>query len=707
MRGLKLTGLLVTLAMALATAGADEGETPRDIGLTEKAARRLVQIDVSISGPADVVNSLTREDFDLLIDSRHIDEFLVDHTCVAAPSPAPASRPTEPGRPARGVDDARSPPEARAAVSAAPVHYLFYFDQIHLTLEGRQRSLDVARRLIPTLIVDGSVATVVSSGGTLGTYVDRSGDPAELLAALDRLEGDHQQWATLAELEDKRIDEVYVAFDVDQQHAKSVARRYQQQERWETERALRRFAMVLGRLADVPPPKATVYFADTMRSNAGEHYMSLFRQSGDSDAWFDTMKADSLSAQNPFDRVIEAAGSFGVRLYTIQARGLVARSSVARGPRGVGTGGVTSQTGVASTQRLDDAKDSLVGLALETGGRAFLNGAPSRRIADFIREDLTCPLLISFDPEGLPEDKPLRVGLRVHRAGVEAHVRGQIVLGSAKKQRTARLMAAFAAPSNLRAIERVRGVVVPTGFDGGKYSALVQLAIPPSELHGAVWDVGASLVSAGQVRADAAGRIEISGPGVPVVFETEMEFPPGAFELAMVAHETTADRITAGQLEGMLPDPRDADATVGPLAVLQPAAGAFLRDGDQRSLGPLARTAQDTVLTDRPTAVVGLVCRNRPEKDLFEVHRTLEGESSVEFPTLLLEAQEERCTQVRDLIPTRMMTSGGFRYELRVTANGEPIVENAIEFFAIDPDDLEIAGALTGDVEPAKASPLE
>ena len=59
-------------------------------------------------------------------------------------------------------------------------------------------------------------------------------------------------------------------------HAMLTARRYQREEKWHTERALSRFAQVLGRLEGVDPPKAVIYFADRMRSNAGDHYIELF-----------------------------------------------------------------------------------------------------------------------------------------------------------------------------------------------------------------------------------------------------------------------------------------------------------------------------------------------------------------------------------------------------------------------------------------------
>jgi hypothetical protein len=684
-----LLALISVCLIGHSTLAQEPADQPREIGLKESAASRLVQIDVSVDASRETLETLTADDFDLVVNSRFIDDFLVDYSCpdlgTAGSAPGAEDDPSS----STGQTTGDSVP-TEAATATARTRYLFYFDQVHLTLEGRQRALDMARTLVPRLLAEGSVASVISSAEELETYADRSGDPEEILSAIDDLERDRKQWSPWAQLEDKRVEEVYRSFDTDLDHAIATARRYQQEERWQSEKALRRLAMVLGRLADAPPPKAVIYFADTMRPNAGEHYSYLFAANS-LNTTLAQMNSDGLTARNPYDRVIEAAGAYGIRLYTIQAQGLVARSgtlgTARMGLSGSGAGVTGGASAAPASQKLSDAQNGLAGFALETGGRAFLNGAPSRRVADYIRRDLSCPLLISFRADGLPEDRALPVTLRVLRAGVEAKTRGQIVIQSETKQRTARLMAAFAAPEQKQDERGLRGAVVPTHYEDGKYSALVQLNVPASPLSGAVWDMGASLISKGRVQYDTAGRIKLSRPGLPVVFETEMEFPPGEFEIAAVAHETTADQIASGQISGTLPDPRDQPASLAPVTVLQPQMGAFLRDGASRESGPVAVSLTQPLRTDVPTALVGMVCRNRPKKDRFLVERALEGEGRVSFPALQLDSTEERCTQFRDLIPAGTMTSGGFAYEVRVMDEDVELAATSVDFFALDPDD--------------------
>jgi hypothetical protein len=89
---------------------------------------------VSVHGPPEAVASLTRADFELVIGLTRIEDFTVDNLC-AVPGlgvAAPSATPPEPGP----DPTTAPPPPARAAPTV-----LLYFDQAHLTMAGRVRSL--------------------------------------------------------------------------------------------------------------------------------------------------------------------------------------------------------------------------------------------------------------------------------------------------------------------------------------------------------------------------------------------------------------------------------------------------------------------------------------------------------------------------------------------------------------------------------------
>jgi VWFA-related protein len=673
-------GLVALLAFVAWAQDDSRNEEPRDVGLVEETGRRLAQLDVTVDGPAGVIETLEKSDFELVVAGRFIEEFVVDNLCSPATSPERAPQATTV---ASGDDSPESTPEVRRP----PATYLFYFDQHHLTPAGRQTGLDTAHELVTKLIRDGNRGLIFSSGKEMRAYCEMTDDPQTLHDALDRLENDRNQWDEWAFAEDFRIREILESIrsrnDIDR--AISIARTHQRDEVWRTARALRKLSITIGRLANVDPPKAVIYFADTMRSNAGAHYLSFFGQNRN-DAVLTAMETDAFNAGNDFERVIEEAGANGVRLYTVQAEGLVTDTSAL----GFGSSALARS---GTSVRVQDAQNSLVGLAMETGGQSFLNGVPAAKIAKRIDENLSCLYLLSFDPKGLPMDRGLAVLVRVGRPEVRARARGQLVIQSEPKRRASRLLAAFAGTTGQAVHQELHGVVVPTGFEDGAFSALVQLHVPGSALPGVAWELGASLVSRGKVREDASGQVSIHRPGVPVVYETEMRFKPGPYELMIVAHEAGTEQIVTGRLEGEWPDPDDAAASVGPIVTMQPQKGAFLRDEQLKPHGALGRGADRAVRPELATAFIGIVCRGRSAKGGMRVERRLVGETTAEFEPSELDLGEDRCVQIRDLVFERTMTEGTFSYQVRVLRGDEELASGQLDFHAIAGDAAVDPGA--------------
>ena len=642
-------------------------EPARDVGLVERTTTRLAQIDVTVTGPPGVVESLTESDFEVWINNRPVERFIVDRVCRTA-AVAPAA-PQEAGTPAT--------PEAAPAPRPAAPTYVFYLDHVHLTQSGRQNAIDMLRELVPRLIVDGARGTLLSNARDFHTVVPLTGDPRRILAGIDAIEGDPKHWDEYSAMEENRLADVSKVMasgdgaaggggiSIDQ--AVAIARNYQREERWRQERDLRRIELVLARLAELDPPKAFLYFADTMRQNAGEHYLSFF---GDSvlkrnAALASHMRNDADTAGLPFDRVVNQAASYGIRFYTVEAQGLQTG--------GIGASSRSSPTRMNNaasiehgTQRIRDSQGTLKAMALETGGQAFLNGVAAPKIANAILEDLRCLYLVSFDPTGMPQDVPLRVVIRTDRPKVKLETRGRLVVQSESSRLTSRLLSTFAAPEMEANDVPLRVGVVPVGFEKGRFKARVQVAIPPQPVAGAVWDLGISLVSKGEVRDDTSGRVSVPIPNIPIVLEHEMEFGSGSYELVAVAHEATTEQTAAARLEGSFPDLDDKLATVGPISILQPTTGAFLRNGATRSTGTILFGEGDPLALESATAAIGLVCRARDQKGALRVERSLVGESETRFPDQTLDLGAERCAQILDVIPEKTLAPGRFRYVIRV-----------------------------------------
>jgi VWFA-related protein len=706
------------LAPAQTTHAEPEEERP-DSGLIEETRRSLIQLDVSVTGPPELTADLKPDDFRLVVGGRVIEEFHADRVCAGQPRPRTLATPQELESP-----ETKGPP-------VVGVRYLFYFDQNHLTFEGRRQSLEVARKLIPELIFEPNRATIVSSGRSVEILADWTSDQQVLLDALDVLDEDPTQWDTWAGQENDRVLQLaeLASVEMDQagavasttglqqaarsramggsgfsssdqrvkgagslaasnrsstRHlapsAKNTARMYRREEKWHTERALTRFSMVLAGMVEMPPPKAVVYFADRMRSNAGDHYMYLFRN--DIDGRADPSVALSNSRVIAFEDVLNEAATNGVRLYTVQAEGIPAYLPM---PMGGGDIKAFNLTPEATTRRFDEARASLAAFALESGGRAFLNGAKPSAIIEGLQADLGCFYILSFDPEKLREDSALPVLLSSNRKDVKVSTRGRLVIQSESAQLQSRLTAAFVNPTLARSGPPLGATVIPLSFRKGSYGALVQVAVPGSSNPDATWDIGLSLVSGTRVPLKESKRLAMTTPGVPLILELLLEFDPGPYELVVVAHEDGSEKISTGHVEGDWPDPGSPNAAIGPIALLQPGTGAFVQGDDVRREGSLA--TGEMARTDLPAALVGIVCR--PNADALRVERMLVGATSAVFPSLELESGGDRCSVFSDTIPSGTMTSGKFRYEVRVLSRNEEIAGRTHEFMAAALADFE------------------
>jgi VWFA-related protein len=616
-----------------------------------------------------------------------IQDFIVDNICVLPDDGQ--TQEVEVVVEEQAVTAPVAPPRPRT-------NFLFYFDQHHLTMAGRARSIDLAQEMIPELIVNGNRGMIISAGRDLHTFSELTDDRGQLMQALRTLNGDRAQWDPWVQQEASRIGEILEILNdppYDVSRALSIARAHQREERWRSQKALHLFSMVLGRMSELDPPKAVVYFADTTRKNAGDHYLSFFgRRAQGSDG--DTSFHNAFTAAHAFDRVLEEATAMGIRVFTIEARGLTALPNMSISAE---TSAGTSSP-VANTRSFRDAQDTLVGMALESGGRAFLNGVRARKIVAQIEADLSCVYLLSFDATHLRQDTTHRIVVTVDRPEVDIHARGQLTVQSESRRLTSRLMAAFASPTSERTQLPVDGIVIPTGFRDGKYSALVQLQVPGSPLPATAWDLGLSLISRGEVAADASGRISVSGPGVPVVLESEMRFRPGPFKLVGVAHETTGSDLGTGEIEADWPSPNDAPVTLGPVAVLQPVQAAILRDEQLRNEGAIGIGEGSLARTDRPTALIGILCRAKGNRGKFRVERKLVGEANsfAPFGPMKLDLGDDRCVQIRDFIPAGSMSTGMFSYEVRVFAKKEEVASTVKRFAAASPDEHPRVAGLSG-----------
>jgi len=289
--------------------------------------------------------------------------------------------------------------------------------------------------------------------------------------------------------------------------------------------------------------------------------------------------------------------------------------------------------------------------------------------------DLSCVYLLSFDPTGFPQDTPLAVAVTLKKPKVKTSVRGRLVIQSDSARLTGRVLSAFAVPaSGAPASDTgMRVGLIPIAYEGGKFRARVQIALAGSAVPSTSWDIGASLVSRGVVRQDGSGHIQVTLPNTPVVYETDMDFASGDYDLVAVAHEAQTDTVLSKETHGTWPKLDAALASLGPIAVSQPRAGGFLRNGLKQTQGAVVIAEDEPIRGDAPTAVIAFVCRAKDQKQPLQVVRTLVGEQETPVGTSDLDLKAERCAQVVDLIPPKTLGAGRYRFVVTVSSEGKEL----------------------------------
>jgi VWFA-related protein len=671
--------------LAAAALAADPQETPKDVGLVEQASTRLAQLDVTVSGPKGGISGLTAADFEVRLNHKLVPNLLVDDLCVAGPAAHGAAQPEAPAE-ASTEASTPSPPGAEAGTRSVAT-YLLYFDMPHLTQSGRRGAIDAARDMLPKLLAGGQRAMIIVSAAELKTVVPLTSDVAQLEAALVKMTDDNSTFDTYASLEENRMSAIILELDRSIDLALNLASRFASEERWKQEKELRRLSMVLGRLSELDSPKSVLYFADTMRQNAGEHYLSFFGgtiladANGKAPADAQGVRADAAMGALPLDNVMNEASGLGIRFYTIEGQGMTGTETFIQSrtsPSGGGGGnpnrlGNNAQPGLNS-QRTRDAQTTLGSLAAETGGRSFINGVSPAKMAAQILGDMSCVYLLSFDPKGFPQDQALTVSVEVKRPNVKSTTRGRLVIQSESTRVTGRVLSAFAAPTATGSTAGgVRVGVIPISYADGHFTARVQVTVSGSTVPVTTWDLGASLVSKGVVWQDGSGRIQVSLPNTPVIYEKDMDFAPGDYDLVAVAHEVQTDTVSSKEVHGSWPKLDAELASLGPIAVSQPRSGGFLRNGHSRTQGAVVVSEDESLRGDSPTAVIALVCRAKDQKRPLKVVRTLVGETSTPVGSTDLDLTTDRCGQIVDLIPSRMLGSGTYHFVITVTSDGNEL----------------------------------
>jgi hypothetical protein len=684
--------LAVTTILTGALAHAESAVAPPELnpGVTERVERRLIQFELRLTRKGAPVSGIDPADLEIELGGKPLKAFTLDDMCmVASTSPA-------------------TPPPAR------PGSFVLYFDEPELTIEGRFRAIEVARRVVDALLARGHNVLIVRNGAALRQETNWTHDAAEVSAALDRIaadpghrdslraSADEEHTARLLEQlegaihqselgrqvairnaisrnaklpEDLRSAEEHpeqsdleansgqAAVDAGLSRLLGDLEAIVQDELRRIERDVERLRGAVRLLAFRESPKGVVYFADTLRRDPGGVAVRALSNAPGMKPYLNDARwrgvVASSDAHSELQALVRDASTYAVRFYAVEGRGLASASDWVR----------TSQ-------------DTLASLALETGGLSFLNGLAPERIADRVSADQSCWYLVSFDSSGWEEDRAFALGVWPKQPGLRAQARSTLVIPSRATLTATRLVAAHFGDPTLE--DRPLSLsIYPVGGTTRNLQVLAQVRLPDADAPAArdtAWDVGFQVASHGRIVAHDANRVTWHGSGQPPVYQSTLSLPAGAYEIVAVAREDASDTVRSGRLSGTWPTTVSGGVTLSVPALAQPQRGGIVLDGQARDSGVIVRGAGNPVDPRAPLAIVTSACVDGGEDARFRVERRIVGETEVSFPSMLLGPDDGRCVQIRDLVAARSLGGGRLTYFVRVLTGEVTAASQEISF---------------------------
>jgi hypothetical protein len=426
-----LLGLAPLLISASAFAAENAVPAPIDPGLTEGVEKRLIQFEVRLTRKGVPVSGLTANDIDIELGGRPLKTFTLDDMCVI-------------------------PTSTSAKRSGSSI---LYFDEPELTVEGRQRAVEVARLLAPALLAHNHDLLIIRNGKSVRAETTWTHDADEIAAALDRIASDpgHMDYlrdaadeGRVQQLVEQAKDTLVSANMEDGAESRSLGnygcnkhrrpldtttdgtivdglaaeiRTVVNQELQRGGRDIERLRNAISLLSTREAPKEIIYFADTLRGDPGRLFtQALSSVNSLNRSPTDPHAASTLTAWNSdgaIQSLVREAATYGVRFYAVEGRGLAER-----------------------TDWIRTAQNTLISIALDTGGLSFVNGLDPSVIVDRVNRDQSCWYLVSFDPMGWNEDRTLSIGVYGKQSGLRALTSSWLVIPSRAVSAEARLVSA-------------------------------------------------------------------------------------------------------------------------------------------------------------------------------------------------------------------------------------------------------------------------
>ena len=563
-----------------------------------RAGVELIYVNVIVrDGDGNIVRNLKQEDFVLAEDGKsqtiatfdfeEVPSEAIPRDPDAAAVPAilkteTAAKPSEPG-PKPAAAPAPAPSEPIDLKNRRLVVLLF--DASSMQAEELERAVKSGYEYIDKRLTPADLVAVASVGSALQILQDFTPSRELLTAALDRFSGvdtvGFQDGATPTG-EETEAD----GFVADESEFNV----------FNTDRRLGAIEQLADALAPIQQKKSIVYFSSGLTERGEDNQVQL---------------------RAAIDRAVKA----NVSVYPVDTRGLTALVPGGSASESSGRGGTSMFSGRGVSRQFDSqaaSQDTLVALASDTGGRAFLDTNDFGGVYTKVIADTSAYYLIGYSSTNPARDGRFRrIRVTVKKPGLKVEHRNGYYASrdfqhSGREDRERQLQEQLLADLSSTDLTVWMGTSYFRLSDD-RFYVPVSIAVPGSEIpfvrsstqERATIDI-IGLIRDQQQRPVGRLRDTVKLEVQPaqevkrktVQYETGFTLPPGRYRLKVVLRENQSGAIGSYESEVIVPDLRRMPVKISSVVLgtqTQPAA-------DKHALSPLARNG--TLLVPSLTHVV-------------------------------------------------------------------------------------------------------
>jgi VWFA-related protein len=575
----KLTALVAIGGFALPLALPGQQPAP---GYTFRAQTELVLVNVSVHDKnGEPVRDLKPEDFTVLEDNKpqKVATFDVENTQNA---PQVATQQvnllSEPVKKARGATSAAASNPQDQAIRDHRLIILF-FDLSAMQPDEIERSSEAAQDYLKRQMQPADLVSIVSLGNTITVNQDFTSDRDKLQKVLQSFNvGAGAGFELGSTGTTEGTPDTAQSFTVDDTEYNI----------FNTDRRLQALRAVADQVANVPQKKSLIYFSSGMQRTGIEN-------------------------QSELRAAINSAVLANLSIYTLDIRGLQALppGGEAQNASLRGTSAYSGQAQLNALNSNFQTQETLVTLASDTGGRAYLDSNDFGRVFKGVQDDTSMYYLLGYHSTNTARDgKYRRITVRVNRPGVKVDFRrGYYAQAdfqhSNKEDRERQLQEELA--SELSSTDLP--VYLATGYfrlSENKYYVPVSLIVPGSEIpfsrnrdqDKATLDILALVTDdkklpAGEIRETVKLAVNASNEvqRKNVQYDNGLTLSPGKYHLKVVVRENQSGRMGSFETDFTIPDLKST-----PLKMSSIVMASQLQAAPKRDTGnPLVRDGQEIV----------------------------------------------------------------------------------------------------------------